>query len=103
VLSTKLLLQDAADPDAEYEDALLAYDRHYASSRNLLVGGFSPFRFALCRACGRPMKQVVHLDDYMTEGAFGDLFDGSNELTLLACDRTPACGGPEKGLLVVDP
>lgn len=87
-----------------YENAGQAYDSHYGGqSDGLFVGGFSVFRFALCPTCKHPMRQVFHLNDDFTDGQFADLFDGSNELTLLACDRTPKCGGPPKGLLVLDP
>lgn len=103
LLSAKLLRETEGDSQGAYEDASFAYDRHYLEHVDLLVGGYSRFRFGLCPSCKKPLQQIVHLSDYFTGGAFPDLFDGRNELTLLACDRTPTCGGPECGLLVLDP
>jgi hypothetical protein len=91
-------------PSNPYQDAGQAYDSHYgAPADGLFVGGFSVFRFALCPCCHHPMRQAFHLNDYFTDDQFAGLFDGSNELTLLACDRTTQCGGIPKGLLVLDP
>ena len=67
-----------------------------------MLGGFSE-EFSLCPTCERPRRQFFHLMDYLTGGALRDLLQGSDQLTLLACDRTPACGGPERGLLRLTP
>lgn len=105
LFKVKLLrAKGASDPATAYDPASWVYDSHYTGeSDGLFVGGFSPFRFAPCPRCEQPMRQVFHLNDYFTDGRFADVFEGSNELTLLACDRTAACGGPEHGLLLLDP
>jgi hypothetical protein len=104
-LATVKLLRDQsrALPEA-YEEAFFAYDRHYATvDTDILVGGFSPFRFSRCPVCAAPMRQVFFINDYFSDQELPDAFQGSNQLTLLACSRTDACGGPERGLLVLDP
>ncbi|MFN0063097.1 MAG: hypothetical protein ACKVPX_11350 [Myxococcaceae bacterium] len=105
LLAAKLLREGATTSSAKaYDDASWGYDQHYgASVQDIVVGGYSVFRFAKCASCKKPLQQYLHWNDYFTDGAFADLFDGSNELTLLACDRTPDCGGPAQGLLIIDP
>ena len=86
------------------ESADLAYERHYAQyPEGVFVGGYSSFRFARCPVCAEPMKQWLYVSDYFTDGELADRLQGRNELTLLACTHTPACGGPERGLLILDP
>ncbi|MCB9654065.1 MAG: hypothetical protein H6729_08060 [Deltaproteobacteria bacterium] len=104
LFGVKLLRDGATDPSRAYEDASFVFDRHYAEGINgIVLGGYPVLRFDPCEVCGKPKHQLLYLSDYFTDGEFSDLFDGSNELTLLACSRTPECGGPERGLLVLDP
>ncbi len=84
------------------ESARREYNEHFKADTDLQVGGFSRFRFEWCRGCKRPMRQLLFLNDYMTGNAYRSMFRG-NELVLLSCDRTPACGGPDRGMLIFDP
>lgn len=86
------------------ESADFVYERHYAQyPEGVFVGGHSTFRYARCPVCREPMKQWLYVSDYFTDGELADRLQGKNELTLLACTRTPECGGPERGLLLIDP
>lgn len=104
LFAVKLQRDGVTDPARAYDDAGFAFDAHYAPNLGgIVLGGYPVFRFDLCPACGKPRRQLLYLSDYFTDDEFGDLLEGSNELTLLSCSRTPKCGGPEKGLLVLDP
>ena len=96
------------DRDAElryaYEEAYFAYDRHYTNLQaDVTLGGFSTHPFALCGTCRRPLRQLLRIHDYFCSPPLADVFEGSNDFTLLSCERTPACGGPTRGLLVIGP
>jgi hypothetical protein len=96
------LVQERGERRTVLESASREYDEHFKVGADLQVGGFSLFRFEWCRGCKRPMRQLLFLNDYMTGDAYRSLF-GGNELVLLSCDRTPACGGPDRGMLIFDP
>jgi hypothetical protein len=84
-----------------YEDARFAYDRHYTSGDgDVVIGGFSSHGFGLCRTCVSPLRQILCICDYFSEHGLADAFHGNRRLRLLACDRTPDCGGPERGLVI---
>ena len=83
------------------EEARFAYDRHYPSDDgDVVIGGFSSHGFGLCRTCVSPLRQVLCVRDYFSENGLADAFHGNRLLRLLACDRTPDCGGPERGLVI---
>lgn len=84
-----------------YEEARFAYDRHYTSDDgDVVIGGFSSHAFALCPTCACQLRQVLCIRDYFSEHGLADVFHGNRRLRLLACERTPDCGGPERGLLI---
>ena len=69
-------------------------------ARDVVIGGFSSHGFALCRTCVSPLRQILCIRDYFSEHGLADAFHGNRRLRLLACDRTPECGGPERGLVI---
>lgn len=84
-----------------YEEARFAYDRHYTSDDgDVVIGGFSSHGFALCRTCISPLRQILCIRDYFSDDGLVEAFHGNRRLRLLACDRTPECGGPERGLVI---
>ena len=92
---------DHPTESSTYEEARFAYDRHYTSDDgDVVIGGFSSHGFALCRTCVSPLRQILCIRDYFSEHGLADAFHGNRRLRLLACDRTPECGGPERGLVI---
>ncbi len=87
--------------ESTYEEARFAYDRHYTSDHgDVVIGGFSSHSFGLCRTCASPLRQVISICDYFSEDGLAEALHGNRRLRLLACDRTSACGGPERGLVI---
>lgn len=92
---------DRPTESSTYEKARFAYDRHYTSDDgDVVIGGFSSHGFGLCRTCVSPLRQVLCICDYFSVHGLADAFHGNRRLRLLACDRTPDCGGPERGLVI---
>lgn len=84
-----------------YTAARFAYDSHYTCEQgDVVIGGFSSHSFALCPTCVSPLRQLVCVCDYFSTDGLADAFHGNRRIRLLACDRTPACGGPERSLVI---
>jgi hypothetical protein len=92
---------DRATESSTYEEARFAYDRHYTSDDgDVVIGGFSSHGFGLCRTCVSPLRQILCICDYLSVDGLAAAFHGNRRLRLLACDRTPDCGGPEHGFVI---
>ena len=101
LFGTTLRVRRRDDAPFHYESAASAFDLHYRPSiEGVVVGGYSDHHFSVCPECGKPRRQLFHLNDY---GELEEVLQGSNEVTLLSCDRTPSCGGPARGRLHIAP